>query len=175
MNRNRKGISPKLRKGIVAAIITVGLALIVNLTWFFILPYLQQPSSPNIISSTNPNPIINSGNTVTVETTTTVVPKPPYVNSIVETITNDNPYKCYMVLQFKASDGFKFLPMSENPPENFRIEKGYEYQDTMKVYIKDFPPKFSYPLKLSIYTMSPDTYGGTEKISPKVLEMLREQ
>jgi hypothetical protein len=64
--------------------------------------------------------------------------------------------------------------VSENPPENFRIEKGYEYQNIMKVYIKDFPPKFSYPLKLSVYTMNPNTFRGTEKISCKVLEVRRE-
>ena len=80
-----------------------------------------------------------------------------------------------MVLEFKASDGFKFLPLSENLPENFRVEEGYEYQDVMKVYIKDFPPRFSYDLTLSVYTLNPDTFGGTENISTKDLEVRQEQ
>lgn len=172
--KNRKGIFQKLGKRGVGAIIAVLLILIGNLIWFYVLPHLQQPSSPNIISFTNPNPIINTGDTASIEITVTPDFKPPYVNFIVVTIQNDNPYKCYMVLEFKSSDGFKFLPVSENLPENFRIEEGYEYQDLMKVYIKDFPPKFSYPLKLSVYTMDPNAFGGTEEISWKVLEVRRE-
>jgi hypothetical protein len=62
------------------------------------------------------------------------------------------------------------LRISDDLPENFRVEAGYEYQSKMKVYIKDFPTKFSYTLKLSVYTLDPSSYGGTEKISCKVLD-----
>jgi hypothetical protein len=64
--------------------------------------------------------------------------------------------------------------MSDILPENFSVEEGYEYKDVMKVYIKDFPPKFAYNLRLAVYAMNANTFGGTEKISWKVLEVYYE-
>ena len=128
------------------------------------------PVVPNITSSVSTNPIVNWGGTVTVVIGANPDFKPPYVTDIMVTIPNDNPYKCYMVLEFEASKGFKFLPISDALPENFRVEEGYEYQGVMKVSITDFAPKFHYRLKLSVYTLEPSSYGGTENISWKVLE-----
>ncbi len=172
--KNRRYILKKLGKRGLGGIITIALALIVLLIWFLILPLLQQPMSPSIISSPGHNPVINTDSTQSIIITVTPDFKPPYSNNIVVTIHNPNPYKCYMVLEFKTSDGFRFLPLSENIPENFKVEEGYEYQDVLKVYIKDFPPTFSYDLTLSVYTLNPDTFSGTENISTKDLEVRQE-
>lgn len=176
--KNKGGILRKFEKWGFRAIITISLALIASLIWFLIiLPLLpsEQPIPPSVTSSPSPNPVVNTGSTQSVTITAIGDFKPPYSNNIVITIQNPNHYKCYMVLEFEASDGFKFLPLSENLPENFRVEEGYEYQDVMKVYIKDFPPGFSYNLPLSVYTLNPDTFGGTENISKKDLEVRKEQ
>jgi len=174
--KNRRVISKKLGKWGLGAIITIVLALIGSLIWFYILPHLpsEQPMSPSVIFSPSPNPKVNTPTTQSITITATPDFKPPYSNDIDVTIQNPNPYKCYMVLEFKSSDGFNFLPISDSLPENFRVEEGYEYKDVMKVYIKDFPPKFAYNLRLSVYTMTPNTFGGTEKISWKVLEVRQE-
>lgn len=178
--RNRKDIFKKLGKwGIAKTIIivvsVVG-AIIGNLAWHNILPHLpsEQPIPPSVTSSPSPNPVVNTATTQSITITATPDFKPPYSRDIVETVHNPNSYKCYMVLEFKTSDGFGFLPISSKP-ENFRIEEGYEYEDVMRVYIKDFPPNFTYNLNLSVYTMNPDTFGGTEKISFEVLEVQKEQ
>lgn len=151
--------------------ITIGLSIL--LIWWFAHPLLpwEQPMEPNITSSPSPNPIVNTDSTQSILITVTPAFKPPYVNDIEVTIQHDNPRTCYMVIEFETSDGFKFLPMSDNLPENFIVEEGYEYKDVMTVYIKDFPPEFDYCLIFSVYTMNPDTFGGTEQISWKVLEM----
>jgi hypothetical protein len=173
--KNRKGILRKLGKRGLGAII---IGIIVGISLLFIGPpvsnFLQQPTKPSVISSPSPNPVVNTGSTQSITITFTPDFKPPYSNSIMETIQSNDPRKCYMVLEFKASEGFKFLPISDSLPENFRVEEGYEYKDVMKVYIKDFPPKFTYNLKLSVYTMNPNTFGGTEKITWKVLEVRHE-
>ena len=161
------------KKGL-AAIITIVVGLIGSFIWFYIVPILQKPQPPELVSSTYSNPIINSGNIATVELTATVIFVPPYKIKIAETIHNPNSHKCYMVLEFKASDGFLFLPISDNLSENFRVESGYEYKDIMKLYINDFPPKFTYNLILPIYTMDPTTFGGTETINMTVLEVQKE-
>ncbi len=173
--KNRKTIFKKLGKRGLGGIISIALALIASLIWFLILPLLQQPMSPSVTSVPSSNPVVNTGDSLSFPVTAIPDFKPPYINNIVLTIENPNPYKCYMVLELKASDGFKFLPVSENLPDNFRAEEGYEYQDIMKVYITDFPPRFSYNLTLSVYTLNPDTYGGTENISTKDLEVQQEQ
>lgn len=173
--KNGRKIPPKLRNwgfGILGVILA-------SIILFYITPILpplpwNRPMSPNIVSSPSPNPVINTPSAQSVTITVTPDFKPPYSNNVGVTIQNPNPYKCYMVLEFKASDGFKFLPLSGNLPENFRVEEGYEYQDVMKVYIKDFPPGFSYDLPLSVYTLNPDTFGGTENISKKDLEVRKE-
>lgn len=169
-----KNISKKFGKWGLGAIITIVLGLIGSLTWFFIVPLLEHPIPPSVISSPSSNPIINYGNRADVVISATPDFQPPYVRKFTETITNDNPYKCYMVLEFKASDEFKFLPISETLPVNFSVEEGYEYQDTLKVSIDDFPSEFTYTIRLSIYTMNPDTYGGTENIGMTVLQVYRE-
>ena len=61
--KNRKNIFKKLGKRGLGGIITIALALIVSLIWFYILPLLQQPMSPSVISSPSPNPVINTGST----------------------------------------------------------------------------------------------------------------
>ncbi len=173
--KNRKKIPPKLRNwglGILGVILA-------SIILFYVIPILpplpwNRPMSPSIVSSPSPNPKVNTPTTQSITITVTPDFKPPYSNDIDVTIQNPNPYKCYMVLELKSSNGFNFLPISDSLPENFRVEEGYEYKDVMKVYIKDFPPKFAYNLKLSVYTMTPNTFGGTEKISWKVLEVRQE-
>ena len=44
----------------------------------------------------------------------------------------------------------------------------------MKISIEDFPPKFTYYLKFSVYTNEPDEFGGTEEIVMNVLEVQKE-
>ena len=44
----------------------------------------------------------------------------------------------------------------------------------MKVYIKDFPPKFSYDLTLLVYTLDPDIFGGTEDITVRDIKIQKE-
>lgn len=174
-HKNRKGLFQRLGKWGVRGIVAVVIILIGNLIWFVILPWLQQPSSPSMVFSPSPNPVINTDTIQSITITVVGDLEPEYSNNIVATIENLNPYRCYMVIEFKVSDGFKFLPLSENLPDNFRIEEGYEYQDVLRVYIQDFPPKFSYDLTLPVYTMNYDSYGGTENISMKLLEVREEQ
>ena len=148
--------------------------IIISLAWWGISSLLpsEQPIEPTITSSPSPNPIVNTDSTQSILITVTPAFKPPYVNDIEVRIQHDNPRTCYMVIEFETSEGFRFLPMGDNLPENFIVEEGYEYQDVMKVYIKDFPPaEFPYDLTFSVYTMDPNTFGGTEKISWKVLEI----
>lgn len=162
-----KGVAKKLGKWGIGA---VGV-IIISLAWWGISSLLpsEQPIEPNITLSPGPKPIVNTDSTQTVRIT--VIPdfKPPYVKDIPVTIQHDNPRTCYMVIEFETSEGFRFLPMNDNLPENFIVEEGYEYKDVLTVYIKDFPPEFDYCLIFSVYTMNPDTFGGTEQISWKVL------
>lgn len=168
-----KGVAKRLGKWGIRACIAIALSLLASLIWFYILPLLssEQPIEPNITFSPSPNPIVNTDSTQSVRITATPDFKPLYVNDIEVRIQHDNPRTCYMVIEFETSDGFKFLPMSDNLPDNFSVEEGYEYKDVMTVYIKDFPPEFDYCLIFSVYTMNPDTFGGTEQINWKVLEM----
>jgi len=130
------------------------------------------PKTSNIISSPNPNPVWNTGSTQSVTIIVTPYFNPPYVRSYTETIPNDNSYKCYMVVQFEASKGFDFMPIEKGGlPDNFSLEAGYEFTNTMKIYIQDFPPDFSYPITLSVYTLAPNTYAGTENITYTVLQV----
>ena len=131
---------------------------------------LPRPVVPNITSSISSGAIVNYGNTASVGITATPDFKPKYIRDFTIRIPNDNPYKCYMVLEFKASEGFRFLPISDAWPDNFRVEDGYKYQGVMKVSITDFAPKFHYEVKLSVYTQEPDTYGGTEKVICNVVD-----
>ena len=175
--KNRRDILRKLGKRGLGVIMVIVLALIGSLIWFYIIPLLpsEQPMSPSVTFSPSPNPVINTGSTQSITITATGDFKPPYSNNIVVTIQNVNSYKCYMVLEFESSDGFSFLPLNDSLPGNFTVEEGYAYKDVMKVYINDFPPKSDYNLKLSVYTMNPNTYGGTEEINWTVLEVRQEQ
>jgi hypothetical protein len=56
---------------------------------------------PEITSSVSGNPIVNDGSTATVGISAKPDFKPPYVRDFMETIPNDNSYKCYMVLEFE--------------------------------------------------------------------------
>jgi hypothetical protein len=172
--KRRTKILRKLGKRGLAAIISVALALIGSLIWFYIVPLLQQPMPPSVIPHPGPNPVVNTATTQTVTITVTPAFKPAYSNDIVETIQNPNDYKCYMVLEFRASDGFKFLPLKDKVPTNFKVEEGFEYHDVMTVAIDDFPPMFSYNLTLSVYTMTPGTFAGTEQITAKTLTVQKE-
>jgi hypothetical protein len=142
----------------------------VNLATHFIQFPWEKPKPPSVTSSFNPNAFINYGNIVTVPLTTKVVPNPSYAREITQIIPNDNPKECDMVLEFVASDGFNFLPLDTSLPENFIVQSGYEYTNKMRVYIRDFPPRITYTLKLSVYTLKPDIYGGTEKVICNTIE-----
>jgi hypothetical protein len=150
--------------GAIGAII-IGLAIWAIPHYFF----SEQPIEPNITSSPGPNPIVNTNDTQTILITVNPAFEPAYTNDIEVKVPNDNTRKCYMIIEFKTSEGFKFLPSSDNLPDNFTVEEGYEYKDVMTVYIEDFPPEFEYRLIFAVYTMEPDTFGGTEQISWKVL------
>ncbi len=167
--KKRRKILQKLGKRGLGAISGILIALIGSLIWFYILPLLQQPIEPKIISTPNPNPIINTTTSADVKVTLTLLFIPPYQNDIVVTIPNDNLKKCNMVLEFKTTYGFKFLPISGSLPQDVVVAKGYEYQDTMKVAINNFLPKFSQTLVLSVYTLDPNIYKGTENITYEVL------
>jgi len=156
-----KGFFTGIASGVAVAIIG-GLAL--SFTTHFIKFWWEIPAPPMVTSSLSPYPYVNSGNTVSIPTTTTVIPTIPYIREVTLKIPNDNPKKCDTVLDFLASDGFDFLPLDTNLPEIFTVEKGYEYTNKMRVYIRDFPPRITYQLKLSVYTLKPDIYGGTEKV-----------
>jgi hypothetical protein len=123
------------------------------------------------LSSPSPNPIINTKNIVNIVIKVTPGFIPAYRRDFSQNITNDNPYKCYMVLEFKTSEGFKFLALDENLPNNFEIEEGYIGNQVMKLSITDFPPKFSYQINIPVYTQDINTFGGTENITFKVLEL----
>lgn len=166
-----KRTAKRLGKWGIGAVGLVAIGIIILLAWRGIDSCLpsEQPTEPNITSSPSPNPIVNTDSTQTVTVTATPDFEPAYANDIEVAVHNDNSRTCYMVIEFKTSEGFRFLPVSDNLPENFIVEGGYEYQDVMTVYIKDFPPEFDYCLIFSVYTMDPDTFRGTEQISWKVL------
>jgi hypothetical protein len=151
-------------------IVTVAGAYAVNATTHFVQFPWEKPTPPMITSLLSPNPQINYGNKATVKLTTTVVGTPPYVRDISQIILNDNPKECNLVIELLASDGFNFLPLNA-VPENFIVESGYEYNNKMRVYIKDFPPRITYQITLSVYTMEPEIYGGTEKVSCNIIEI----
>jgi len=71
--------------------------------------------------------IINADDTQSIRIEATPNFQPPYSNDMLVTMENINPYECYMVLEFRASDGFKFLPISYTLPQSFIVEEGYEY------------------------------------------------
>jgi hypothetical protein len=172
--KRRTKILKKLGKRGLTATITIGTGLVVCLIWFYIVPLLQQPMPPSVIPQPGSNPVVNTANTQTITITATPAFKPAYSNDIVETIQNPNDYRCYMVLEFRASDGFKFLPLKGKLPANFKVEEGFEYRDVMTVAIDDFPPMFSYDLTLSLYTVNPDTFAGTEQITAKTLTVQKQ-
>jgi len=176
---NRQGkhstkILKKLGKRGLAVVISIALALAGSLIWHHIEPHLQEPVLPSVTSYPSSNPVIDTHTTQTITITVNAPFKPAYSNDIVEKIQNQNPYKCYMVLEFRASDGFKFLPLRDDVPDNFKVEEGFEHNDVMTVAIDDFPPMFSYDLTLSVYTMNPDTFAGTEQITAKTLTLQKE-
>ena len=172
-----KRAAEKLGKWGIGAIGAVVLGIIILLAWWLISPHLpsEQPIEPNITSSTGDNPIVNTADTLTIFMTVQVAFEPEYTNEIAVIVPNDNTRKCYMVIEFKTSEGFKFLPLNDNLPDNFTVEEGYEYKDVMTVYIQDFPPQFDYHLIFAVYTMEPDTFRGTEQISWEVLAIQYEQ
>jgi len=167
--KRRTKILKKLGKRGLAATISIALALVGSLIFFYIVPHLQHSVPPSINSYPGSNPVVDTQTTQTITITVNAPFNPAYSNDIVETIQNQNPYKCYMVLEFKASDGFKFLPLKDNVPDNFKVEEGFEHNDVMTVAIDDFPPMFSYSLTLSVYTTDPDAFAGTEQITAKTL------
>jgi len=173
-DKHRTKILKKLGKRGLVVIISIALALISSLIFFYIVPHLQHSVPPSITPYPGSNPVINTHTTQTITMTVKAAIEPAYSNDIVETIQNQNPYECYMVIEFKASDGFKFLPLKDKVPANFKIEEGFEYHDVMIVAIDDFPPMFSYNLRLSVYTMNPDTFAGTEQITAKTLTVQKE-
>ena len=169
-----KKVSKKLGKWGFRAAGAIIILIIGSFAWWGIDSCLlsEQPIEPNITSSPSPNPIVNTADTQTIVTTVNPDFEPEYANDIEVTVQNDNSRTCYMVIEFRTSEGFRFLPMSDNLPDNFTVEEGYEYQDAMKIYIKDFPPAgFPYELTFSVYTMDFDTYGRTEQISWEILEI----
>jgi hypothetical protein len=164
-----KGVAKKLGKWGIGA---VG-AIIIGLACWAIPHYCfsEHPIEPNITSSPGTNSVVNTNNIQTIVITANPDFEPAYTNEIEVIVHNDNARKCYMVIEFKTSEGFKFLPSSDNLPDNFTVQERYEYKDVMTVYIKDFPPKFDYHLIFSVYTMDFDTFGGTEHISWEILEI----
>jgi hypothetical protein len=126
-----KGIAKKLGKWGTRAVSAIVIGIIVSLAVWGIVSLLssEQPIEPNITSSSDLSPIVNTDSTQTVRITVSIDFKPPYVKDIPVTIQHDNPRTCYMVIEFEASEGFRFLPISDNLPENFIVEEGYEYKD----------------------------------------------
>lgn len=156
--------------------ITIGIiiGLCILLIWWLIYPHLpsEQPIEPNITSSPGLNPIVNTGDTQSIGITVTPAFEPRYSNYIEVTIPNDNPHKCNMTLKLETSEGFKFLPISDDLPDNFTVEEGYEYKSIMKIHIEGFPPNFSYKeIKFWVYTMDKVTYEGTEDIIFTILAL----
>lgn len=169
-------ILKKSAKWVAVIIATAIITTIVTSYLRPVLPFLpsEQPLMPNITSSPSINPIWNTADTQSVTVTATPDFQPPYSNTITVTIPNPNSYKCYMVLEFEASAGFHFLPISDSLPPNVTIGEGYQYEDVMKVYIKDLAPKFLLNLNLPVYTMNPSTFSGTEQITSKILAVQKE-
>ncbi|MFC1932230.1 hypothetical protein ACFLXU_01180 [Chloroflexota bacterium] len=149
--------------------IIIGAALAYYFTPFLPTPPWDRPISPIVTSSPSPNPQVNTDDVQTVVVRSTPDFKPPYSNEVDFTIQNPNRYKCYIVLELRTSEGFKFLPIGGSLPRNFGVEQGYEYNNLMKLYINDFPSSFSYDLTFPVYTLDYDAFGGTENIIIKYL------
>jgi hypothetical protein len=167
VKRFRKWLIVTFIGGVVVAVagyFVIGLA-----SHYIPFPW-EKPTPPKVISSPSPNAIVNYGATVDIVITAIPDFKPPYVREISQIIPNDNPRECDVVLDLVASNGFNFMPLNTSLPENIIIQSGYEYQNKMRVYIRGFPPKITYELKLSVYTLKPDIYGGTEEVTCNVIE-----
>lgn len=171
-----RNIFRKLGRWGTRAVIGIALSLIASLILVFvILPLSEEsPMPPNVNFSSGANPVINTNDTQSIIITAIPDFKPPYSNDISATIQNPNSYECYMVLELRASDGFKFLSISDTLPQNFSVEDGYEFDDVIKVAISNFPPKFTYNLILTVYTMNPDAFAGTENVTFELLEVKEE-
>jgi hypothetical protein len=125
-------------------------------------PILQQPNSPTVILSPNPNPIKNTPTSSSLVITVTPYFNPPYQSYVQPVITNNNSAYCDMVLEFDMAGGFKFSEVS-NVPENFKIQDGYIDNNKIIISIKDCPPNWRYSdFKIPVYTMNPDTASGSE-------------
>jgi hypothetical protein len=177
-----KRIAERVQSGIIrvwrSTICKIILGVVIGVSIVFIVdcvnPFLpwKQPIEPDITVTPGPNPIINTGGTQSITITVTPAFEPAYSNYIEVTIPNDNPHKCNMTLKLETSEGFKFLPISDDLPDNFTVEEGYEYKSIMKIHIEGFPPKFSYKeIKFWVYTMDKDTYEGTEDIIFTILAL----
>ena len=176
-NKKGKGRNKSLRKHgklVAYIIITAVIATVVNQYLPPILPS-EQPLFPSITTSPSPNPRWNTGDTQSITVTATPDFQPPYSNNITVTIPNPNSYKCYMVLELEASAGFCFLPITDGLPLNVDVGEGYEYKNVMILSINDFAPQFHLELDIPVYTMNPETHGGTEQITPKVLAVREEK
>ena len=68
-----------------------------------------------------------------------------------------------------------FLPIENNLSPNITVGEGYEYKDTMILYIKDFAPQLPVKLDLPVYTMNPETYHGMEQITTTIIAVQKEE
>ena len=102
-NRQGKNRTKILKKLGVLLHISIALALISSLIFFYIAPHLQHSVPPSVTSYPSSNPVINTRTTQTITMTVNAAIKPAYSNDFVETTRNPNdPYECYMVIEFRG-------------------------------------------------------------------------